>query len=891
MRPCFRLARAVALVLCLAAPAAAQVTDASQVAGSTTVATRSYETRRIAGESPRLDGLVDDPAWNAVEWSGGFVQREPADGAAPSQQSQVKVLYDDKALWFAFRLYDDPATVTPHLARRDWFPGDWIEVNIDSRSDERTAYSFTLSLSGSRGDEYISEDGNNWNGNWDPVWEGATNIDAQGWTAEMRIPLSQLRFDPAKPAPWGLQVHRRHFRAGERSTWQNIPRSGNGWVSRFGDLRGIEGLKPGRRVEVLPYLVVQHERQQSEAGNPFRDGSESSITGGLDAKLGLGNDFSLDLTVNPDFGQVEADPSQVNLTAFETFFEEKRPFFIEGADVLNLPLAPAITGGHFTRDRLFYSRRIGRSPSHRPDLADGEFADLPDQTSILGAAKLSGKTAGGLSVGVLESVTARERADITGGDGDRQETVEPLTNYFVGRVAQDLRGGQTVVGGMLTSVARDIEDPHLEFLERRAWAGGLDLLHYFKERNFRLEARVFGSHLRGSEQAILGAQTSPARFYQRPDNDHAEVDSLRTSLSGHSGSVMLTRTGNNTNFMYQVGGAWRSPGFEINDLGYMRVADEINHFAWASYVQRNPAGIFNNLQVNANEWVDWDFGGTRLNRAVNVNTGGQFRGQQGFHLSATRNFGRISNTELRGGPSSRWPGGWEFEGNIRNDERRKVNLALGAWNWSRDEDSQDTWAVWSEIGMRPANNLRLSLNPTFERNDDNLQYVETVDAGGSDRYVFGRLEQRTLSLTFRLDWCLTPALTIQYYGSPFVSAGRYGSYKRVLDPRAGALGDRFATYDEADVSETDGSYDVDEDGDGTADYSFARPDFNVRDFNSNLVVRWEYDPGSTLFLVWSQGRSDFIDNGRFSLNDDLDALFGTHPRNVFLVKFNKWFSL
>lgn len=881
MRPgtCFAAATIAALLLTAPAPAAENTPC------------RQYETRRVAGEAPRLDGRVDDPAWAAVPWSGDFVQREPDDGAPPSRQSQVKVLYDDKALYFAFRLFDDPDLLTPHLARRDWFPGDWIEVNIDSRADERTAYSFTLSLSGSRGDEYISEDGNNWNGNWDPVWEGATCIDAEGWTAEMRIPLSQLRFDPAKPAPWGLQVHRRHFRAGERSTWQPIPHNSSGWVSRFGDLRGIEGLEPARRVEVSPYLVVQHERRQSEAGNPFRDGSAGSVTGGLDAKLGLGNDFSLDLTVNPDFGQVEADPSQVNLTAFETFFDEKRPFFIEGADVLNLPLAPAITGGHFTRDRLFYSRRIGRSPSWSPDLQDGQYADVPDQTSIVGAAKLSGKTAGGLSVGVLESVTARERADLAGPDGDRQETVEPLTNYFVGRVSQDLRAGQTVVGGMLTSMARDIADPHLGFLERRAWAGGVDLRHVFRDRDFRLEARLLGSHLRGSEEAILGTQTASARYFQRPDNDHAEVDPRRTTLSGHAGSAMLTRTGNNTNLMYQFGGAWRSPGFEINDLGYMRVADEINQFGWAGYVQRRPAGIFNYWQINANEWIDWDFGGTLLNRAVNLNLDGDLRGQQHFHAGVTRNFGGISNTALRGGPSSRWPGGWEFEGNFRNDGRRKVQVAVGAWGFSRDEDSQRTWTLWSEISLRPANNLRLSCNPSYERNDDRLQYVETVDGGDGERYLFGRLDQRTLSFTFRLDLCLTPALTIQYYGAPFISAGSYGEYKRVLDPRADALDNRFRRFGENEVAVADGGYEVDEDGDGTADYAFNRPDFNVRDFNSNLVVRWEYALGSTLYVVWSQGRTDFTDDGRFHVGDDLDALFGTYPRNVFLVKFNKWFSL
>jgi len=814
------------------------------------VATRRYDTRRIDGEVPHVDGRVDDPAWNLVEWSGDFVQRQPTDGVPPTRQTRFKVLYDDDAFYFAFQAFDDPARVTSRLARRDWFPGDWVEVNIDSRGDNRTAYSFTLSLSGTRGDEYISDDGQNWDANWDPVWDGATAIDAEGWTAEARIPLSQLRFDAGSERTWGLQVQRNLFREGERSTWQEIPRDTRGWVSRFGDLCGIADLAPAGRGELLPYVVAQHERYGAESGNPFRDGADNRLSAGLDAKFGLGHDFSLDLTVNPDFGQVEADPSVVNLTAFETFFQEKRPFFIEGADVFSLPLAPAITGGHFTSDRLFYSRRIGKSPSYGPDLGPGEFADVPDQTSILAAAKISGKTPGGLAAGFLESVTARERADIDGPGGERQETVEPTTNYLVGRVTQDLRGGDTTVGGMLTSVVRDIADPHLEFLERQAWAGGVDVLHYFRDRDFRLEARVLGSHLRGAEASILAVQTASARYFQRPDNDHATLDSTRTALDGHAGSVMLTRTGNNTNVMWQLGGAWRSPGFEINDLGYLRRADEINQFGWVSYVQRNPSGLFNNWQLNANEWLDWDFGGTLLRKAANVNTNGQLRGQQSFHASATRVFAGISNTELRGGPSSRWPGSWEFEGSFGSDERRAVQADAGGWITLRDEDSQETWEVWADLTYQPTNSLRLTFSPWYDRNRDDLQYVATTGAAGGDRYLFGRLDQRTVGVTFRCDLCLTPDLTVQYYGSPFLSTGAYDEFKRVTDPRADRHADRFHEFTPQEITRDGDDYAVDEDADGTTDYSLSNPDFDIREFHSNLVVRWEYAPGSTAYLVW-----------------------------------------
>jgi len=852
--------------------------------------TRIYRTARTT-EAPHIDGHLDDTAWNMVDWSGGFIQRQPEDGQAPTAQTELKLVYDDEAIYIAVRAHDDPELVTSRLARRDWFPGDWVEVNIDSRADRRTAYSFTLSLSGTRGDEYISEDGSRWDGNWDPVWSGATQIDDQGWTAEMRIPLSQLRFDPANPRPWGLQCQRRIFREGERSSWQRIPRGVDGWVSRFGEIHGIEGLKPGRRLEVMPYVVAQHERYEAEPGNPFRDGTDNRLSGGLDAKLGLGSDFSVDLTVNPDFGQVEADPSQVNLTAFETYFQEKRPFFIEGADVFRLPVAPAVTGGHFTRDQLFYSRRIGGRPSYRPDLGDGEFADVPDQTSILGAAKVSGKTADGWSFGLLESVTAEESADISGLSGDREQTVEPLTNYLVGRVTRDLRDGDTVVGGMLTSVTRDISEPHLEFLERQAWAGGIDLMHNLHGRDYRLNVRLLGSHLRGNEASILDVQTASARYFQRPDNGHTDLDSTRTSLSGHAGSVMFMRTGNNTNLRWQAGGAWRSPGFEINDLGYMRRADEVNQFVWMGYTRRNPFWIFNNWSLNGNQWADWDFGGNALRQAVNVNTNGQLRSQHHFWAGMTRTFEQVSNTALRGGPAAKLPGTLEMEAGFNTDHRKSVQFNLGGWVLLGDDDSSQTMSVWSDLSYRPTNSLRLSVNPSYRRSIDHLQYVTTTGSDLGDRYLFGHIDQRTLSLDIRVDWSITPNLTVQYYGSPFVASGRYTDFKRITDPRASGFGQRFETFDATQISATTSGYDVDENRDGAADYSLDQPDFNVRDFNSNLVVRWEYSAGSTLYVVWSQSRSDFMADGSFRPRDDLDSLFRTHPENVFLVKFNRWFNL
>lgn len=856
------------------------------------IETRVYETRRVNGNTPSIDGRLDDPAWEAVEWSGDFIQRDPADGEPPTQQTEFKVLYDDDALYFAFRAHDDPALVTSMLARRDWFPGDWVEVNIDSHDDNRTAFSFTLSLSGTRGDEFISLDGNNWDGNWDPIWEGATQIDHAGWTAEMRIPLSQLRFSGEKEQTWGLQVQRRIFREEERSTWQCIPKDVTGWVSKFGELRGIRDIKPSRRVELLPYTMGKTEHFKRVEGNPFLDGSRTLGDMGLDGKIGVTTDLTLDFTVNPDFGQVEADPSEVNLSEFETFFSEKRPFFIEGNNILDLRLAPAITGGHFTSDKLFYSRRIGRRPVYGPDLADEEYSDQPDNTHILGAFKLSGKTRSGLSIGLLESVTKKEKAEIDNSGQRREETVEPVSNYFVGRLKQDFRAGNTQIGAMVTAVHRKIEDDYLDFMRSQAYAGGVDYLHYFHNRDYLLEGSVLASTIRGSAEAILDAQMSSARYYQRPDNDHRSIDSTRTALGGYAGSIRLQRTSNNK-FVGQTGVAWRSPGFEINDLGYMRRADEVNQFTWVGYYLRNPFSIFNRLSVNGNQWLNWDFGGNFLYAMANTNTSITFRNNYYLHASVTRLGEVVSNTELRGGPASKWPGAWEYSMSLSSDSRKKYYLNTGAYRQIAGEGYSDYKESWLNLYYRPSNAMRLTLSPSMWWYDTEMQYVTTESLGAEERYIFGSLDQKTVSFTFRLDYCIKPNLTIQYYGSPFISAGEYSEFKRITDPMADTYRDRFDLYpdDRIDYDSDDEYYNIDEDGDGTDDYGFDLPDFNFRDFNSNLVIRWEYSPGSVLYVVWSQSRTDYLSMGDFKFRRDMDGLFAVHPHNVFLIKLNRWFSL
>lgn len=852
---------------------------------------RIYETKRTE-HPPKVDGRLDDSCWDAVPWATDFTEWEPDAGKPPSQQTRFKILYDNAALYIAYRAEDsDPARIASRLARRDWFPGDWVEINIDSRKDGRTGYSFTSSVSGTRGDEFISSDGDNWDGSWDPIWDLKTQVDSTGWAAEARIPLSQLRFKGAAEQTWGIQVQRRLFREEERSLWQPKTREETGWVSRFGELRGLTGLQAPRRIELFPYAVGRTERFTREPGNPFATGTDSKAAVGVDGKAGVLGDLTLDFTVNPDFGQVEADPSEVNLSAFETFFSEKRPFFIEGRNILNLQIAPSIAGGNFTQDNLFYSRRIGRRPAHFPDLGEGEFAQSPENSSILGAAKLTGKTAGGLSLGLLESATAREHAHVAGPGGRRDATVEPFTNYFVGRVQQDWRQGNDQLGAMVTSVNRRLDDPALEFLHRSAVAGGVDLFHRWNDRHWYLALNAMGSRVAGEPRALIATQRASARYFQRPDNTEATLDSTRTALAGHAGSFRFGHS-QGQGLRFETGVAWRSPGFEINDIGFLRRADEVNQFGWAGYSIRKPFGAFRTLSINTNQWANWDFGGTLLSRQVNANSNAQFKNNWSMGIGGTHALGDVvSNTELRGGPAMRIPGTTDLNVWINSDSRKRVHGEIGTYVSWGDDQSQRLAEVWCGPTIQPSNALSISTHLNFTHNRDDLQYVTRADMAGSPRYLFGRLDQKTLSLSFRVDYTLLPNLTLQYYGAPFVSAGRYSRFRRITKPRAEAYDDRAHVFSGAEIAGSDASYAVDETGDGLPDYGFDNPDFNVRDFNSNLVARWEFQPGSLLYLVWSQARSGFVPNGLFSARQDLDALFDVQPHNVFLVKISKWFAL
>jgi hypothetical protein len=849
-----------------------------------------YHAKPINPHAPVIDGRLDDPVWEKAGWATNFTQREPNDGAAPFQQTAFKILYDEKNLYVGIRAHDsEPDKIVRRVTRRDQFDGDWVEINIDSYFDHRTAFSFTINAAGVKGDEAISNDGDNWDTNWNPVWFGEVALDNEGWTAEMRIPVSQLRFADKEEQTWGIQVMRRLFRKQERSVWQYIPQNTPGWVSFFGELQGLKGIKPSRRLELLPYSVGSTRQFKKETGNPFATGELNKLSGGLDAKIGVTSDLTMDVTLNPDFGQVEADPSEVNLTAFETFFEEKRPFFIEGQDILEYKLAGG--DGPFSNDRLFYSRRIGRSPHGYPALNAGEFAKVPNNASIAAAAKLTGKTKSGVSIGILEAVTDREEAEIDFSGRRRFEIVEPRTNFFVSRVQKDFNKGVSAIGGMFTATHRDLTGSSLADLNRAAYSGGVDFRHQWHKRTYYVEGMTVFSAIRGSKEAIQAAQTASRRYYQRPDADYVEYDPNRTSLTGHGGNLSLGR-GGNSKLRLNVGVTWRSPGLELNDLGFIRQADRVMQHAWAGYRVTKPFSIFNRLNVNLNQWRGWNFGGETVFKGGNINGGGQLKNYWGIWGGLGREGEDLATTALRGGPALRLPAQWNQWFNLSSDERKAVRVGFFTFNSWKDQGNTDSHEMGFNVSFRPLNALFLRVNPFYGTNKEDLQYVSALDYAGESRYLFGRLDQKTLGITLRFDYSVTPNLSLQYYGQPFVSAGKYAQFKRITAPRADRYEDRFQTFaDEIKFDEQNGVFTVDENLDGAVDYAFDKPDFNFRQFRSNFVMRWEYSPGSTLFVVWSQGRTGFESSGDFSFRDDLKDLFKVFPDNVLLVKLNRWFSL
>ena len=845
---------------------------------------RIYKTKPLGEEkAPVIDGILDDASWSIVEWADDFIEWRPDENTPPHQQTKFKIIYDEKNLYVAIKLLDkEPDSIVKRLSRRDSFDGDWIEINFDSYHDLRTAFSFNISAAGVKGDEFVSDNGDNWDESWNPIWFAKTNIDSEGWVAEMKIPLSQLRFGNAKEQVWGLQLNRRIFRKEERSLWQRIPQDSPGWVSELGELHGLKDLKPQKQLEIQPFTVLQHNNYPKEGNNPFRDGSDFKINGGVDAKIGITNDLTLDLTVNPDFGQVEADPAEISLDGFEIFFEEQRPFFVENKNIFNYRL-----GGN--RDNIFFSRRIGRSPQGNPTTNEDEFADQPQNTTILGAAKFSGKTKNGWSIGVLESVTSKEYAKIDTNGERREELVEPLTNYFVGRLQKDFNKSNTFIGGIFTSTNRGI-DENLDFLRKSAYTGGLDFKHQWRNRKYYIEGNLMMSHVLGSKEAIQNTQESLTHLFQRIDASHVSVDPNRTSLTGTSGKVEFGKSSVG-HWRYGVGANWRSPELELNDIGFLRQADEIRQYAWARFRTLKPFGKFRNISGRFNMSTTFDFDKNYNRIEYRLAGSASFKNNWGVETGLIFKPRIFTNTILRGGPRFRFsPENINFFF-VQSDQRKKFRFTVGYIYSQAKQNNFSFLRFETDFTYQPTNSLSISLSPEFSKSPNKTQYVTTAEFNGQSKYITAEIDRQTLSASIRLNYTINPNLTIQYYGQPFVSRGRYANFNYITNPIADDLYDRFQLFDTNQISFDGTNYLIDENKDGTTDYEISNPDFSFVQFRSNLVVRWEYIPGSEIFLVWSQGNVGSQDSKKRLFRNLDHQIFGEKPENTFLIKATYRFML
>jgi len=841
---------------------------------------------------PTINGTLDDDAWKSGIWAGDFTQNQPYSGRPESQKTEFKIIFDDNNLYVAIKAFDSsPDSIVNRLSRRDQQDGDLVGIIIDSFHDLRTGFLFGVSSTGVKYDHMLTNDGQNEDPSWDPNWWVKTSVNSEGWLAEMKIPFSQVRFDKNSGDVWGFDVGRVLYRKNETTYWQHIPKDASGLMHLFGELKGLEQIKPRKIFDVTPYGVARTESFQKVEENPFMvKGKLSSLNGGIDAKIGVTKNMTMDLTINPDFGQVEADPSEVNLSAYETFFTEKRPFFIEGSNITSFGLG--IGDGEVGNDNLFYSRRIGRRPQGYPDLKPGWNADVPVQSTILGAAKLTGKTSNGLSVGFVEAVTAKMNAEIDTVGGRVSETVEPLTNYFVGRVQKDVNNGNTLIGGIFTSTNRELDASVSDFMHKAAYTGGVDFSQYFKDKNWMFNFNTAFSLVEGSIKAIENTQKSSAHYFQRPDNNYSVLDTNRTSLGGSGGRMQIMKLNGHWNLMSAT--IWKTPGFETSDLGYIRQADQMLSVLWAQYNEYDPKWIYKRYSINSDVYSAWNFGGDNVSKGYEWNANIDLKNFWSIWSGGAVRGSSLDQSMLRGGPMMKTPGNINGRFGFTTDNRRKLIFNASVNNTIGLEKFSNDFYLGAGISYKPTNYLVISFNPGFSKSFSELQYVTYRKFNNTDRYIFASIDRKTINASFRVNLNLSPNLTFQYWGQPFLATGRYYNHKFITNRMADRYTDRFQTYSQSQISFDGGKYNIDENLNGNTDYSFDKSDFNVQQFLSNLVVRWEYSPGSSVYLVWSQTRSSYNNSGNLNLSDDLGNLFNSQdnkPHNVFLIKFSYRFGL
>ncbi len=845
----------------------------------------------------KFDGRLDEEIWKTHEPASDFLQRDPVDGEKASEKTEVWVAYDESHLYVAAYCHDsDPKRILGLLGRRDSFvDSDWFFFSVDPYFDRRSGYLFGVNPAGSLIDQVLSNDVNE-DESWDGIWEARTALVEDGWTLEMRIPFNQLRFPPKSKYVWGVNFQRTIKRKNERVAFAWVPKEDNAFVSRFARLEGIEKINPGRRIELYPYSVGQAKFRPAEPGNPFEIGHKYLGNTGFDLKLGLKSNLNLDVTVNPDFGQVEVDPAVINLTAYETYYQEKRPFFIEGSSIFdNFGRGGVYVNANINwpNPRFFYSRRVGRAP--QGDVIHDGYVSFPDRTTILGAFKLTGRLQSGWNVGFISALTGREFASVDSLGVRYEDEVEPLTYYGVLRAQKDIHGGQQGVGFLATGVVRDLKNETLAaILNRNAFSLAADGWSFLdKKRAWVVGGWLGGTFLGGSPESISRLQQSSMHYFQRPDATHVELDPAATSLSGWAGQLKLARQQGHSLMLFTAGAL--SPGFNPNDAGYQSSgSDLIDMTGLYGYQWTKPGKLFRQAMLIAGFSRQYDFGGNKIFDCWAVVFQPVLKNWWRFEYLFVYLPQTLSNKLTRGGPLALFPPGFMTQWRIESDSRKPI-VFEGNFSFQKLGEWVTEESAKFSLRWKPRSNMSLSVGPLIGKELNETQWVTRVvdplmtETYGT-RYIFGRIDQKIVASEIRVNWIFTPRLSLQVYLQPFIAVGKYDRFKQLNKPRTYdylVFGENGST-----IVERDGQYSVDPDGSGPApSFSLSSPDFNYKSMRGTAVLRWEFRPGSLFYLVWTQNRADYSHPGDFSLGRDLGTLLTAPGDNIFLIKFSYRFSL
>ncbi len=843
----------------------------------------------------KIDGVLNEPVWGS-SGTGGFIQTDPNDGVQPTEKTEVWIAYDNKNLYIAAKLYDSqPDQIVSRLGRRDdVVESDWFTFAVDPYNDKRSGFRFSVNPAGSIADWTLYNDEES-DDTWDGVWFSAAKINDDSWTVELSIPFYQLRFKKQDVYTWGVNFQRMIKRKNEQSVFSWRSKEESGYVSRFALLTGINDINPGGFIELLPFVVGNAFIEPKVLANPFKTGRDFNANTGLDLKAGLKSNLTLNATFNPDFGQVEVDPAVINISDQETYYSEKRPFFIEGADIFRFGGGGANISRNlgWRNPSFFYSRRIGRSPQGYA--GSGGFVDYPQWTTILGAAKLTGKIGNGWNIGVLNALTQREFATIDI-DGERSKhEVEPFTNYGVLRVQKDFNKGRQGIGILATSVIRDLQTSDLEArLSGNAESYAIDGWTFLdKENTWVITGWLGSTKVSGSKEAITGIQNSSLHYFQRPDIDYVNVDENSTKLNGWAGRLFLNKQKGNIVFNSSIGAI--SPGFNAMDMGYHSRGDKINAHIETGYQTFHPGRILRTWKTTIASSRVYSFGGKKEHEHYYFNASGQFLNYWGWRFSLSYDPNRYNSDVTRGGPMTLYPWGFTRSLGVNTDNRKDLVIALsthyrthpfGAYNYSFN----------GTVQWKPSSNFSLSVKPGYSWRHSVGQWVARVEDKNmletfGYRYVMSDIIQETIPIEIRINWTFSPKFSLQAYMQPYIAVGDFYRFKELEAP----LTWDFYQYGEDDnsiITIEDNTYTVDPDGAGPSpSFSFRNPDINLKSLRGNLVLRWEYKPGSTFFLVWTQSRSDYSTYEELNLGDGFSDIFSAPGYNIFLLKFNYRFKI